>query len=410
MMESGVDDKVRVELGARSYDILIGPGLLAKVGDLTASVLPATQGAVIITNPAIARLYGGTVERGLRSAGFKVTTLEAPAGERAKSLAAANKIYGRLLELGADRQTVILALGGGVIGDLAGFIAATYMRGVPYIQLPTTLLAQVDSSIGGKTAVDHALAKNTIGAFYQPKSVIIDPLVLETLPPRELRTGLSEVIKYALISGEPLLSRVRELLSLDLGGHNERTRPKAPDARLTKPEARERIHDYVTEPKARKTQQTGFSGALLAGIIADCCRYKAEVVAGDERDLGRRAVLNYGHTIGHAIEVAAGYRRYNHGEAVAVGMIGAARIAQAKGWLKPADVRLHQELIRAAGLPSTTVKVAAAEIYKHLKHDKKREQGSDRLVLLKGLGRPVVAPVEPNLIKKTIAGLSGGVK
>lgn len=372
-MKSPVDDRVRVELGARSYDILIGKGLLAGVGELIASVLPSPGEAVIITNPVIARLYGGSVTKSLRSAGFKVTTLDVPAGERSKSLSTANKIYGRLLELGADRRTVIVALGGGVIGDLAGFVAATYMRGVPYIQIPTTLLAQVDSSVGGKTAVDHALAKNIIGAFYQPKSVIIDPLVLETLPPRELRTGLSEIIKYALIGGEPLLSRVAELLSLDLGGHNERMR-------------------------------------LLAGVIADCCRYKAEVVAEDETDLGRRAVLNYGHTIGHAIEVAAGYRRYNHGESVAVGMIAAARIALAKGWLEPADVELHREMIRAAGLPTTTVRVAAADINEHLKHDKKREKGSDRLVLLKGLGCPVVTPVEPSLIKKTVAGLSGGEK
>jgi len=387
---------VRVELGARGYDILIAPGLLAKAGELAAKVVPAPGRAFIITNPVIAGLYGGDAERSLRAAGFTVTTLEVPAGERAKTLAAAGKIYGRLLELGADRRSMVVALGGGVIGDLAGFIAATYMRGIPYIQLPTTLLAQVDSSVGGKTAVDHALGKNIIGVFYQPRLVVIDPRVLGTLPPRELRTGLSEVIKYALISGEPLLSRVRAALPLDLGRAEGTGSEGTGSGRAIK-------QVFIARPDTN-------AAAALAGIIADCCRYKAKVVAEDECDLGRRAVLNYGHTIGHAIEVAAGYRRYNHGEAVAVGMIAAARIARARGWLNEADVLLHEELISAAGLPLTMAKVAAAEVFSNLKYDKKREEGSDRMVLLKGPGRPVVSSVEPNLIKKTIAGLSGGAK
>lgn len=355
--------KMIVDLGARSYDILIEAGLLAKAGELTAAVRPEPALAVIITNPAVARLYGDTVMCGLKAVGLQSEIIKVPAGERAKSLTTANKIYGRLLELGADRHTVVVALGGGVIGDLAGFVAATYMRGIQLVQIPTTLLSQVDSSVGGKTAVNHRLAKNIIGAFYQPKLVIIDPLVLKTLPARELRTGVGEVIKYALIGGEPLLSKVKKALPLNL---------------------------KMVDPTE---------------IIFDCCRYKADVVIEDELDLGRRAVLNYGHTIGHAIEAVAGYGRYNHGEAVAIGMIGAARIAESMGWLKPADVKIHQAMIDAAGLPSDIARLDAAAIYAHLRHDKKRERGGDRFVLLKGIGRPVVETVDSSLIKKTIAGL-----
>ncbi len=360
--------RVRVKLGARSYDIRVGPGLLAGAGELAASVLPPPRLAVIITNPKINRLYGRKVTRDFISAGFKVAVVEVPAGERSKSLARVDRICGRLLELGANRQSAVVALGGGVVGDLAGFVAATYMRGIGLIQIPTTLLAQVDSSVGGKTGVDHVLAKNIIGAFYQPRLVIIDPLVLETLPAREMRAGAGEVIKYAFIAGEPLLGRVRAVL------------PVKPDS------------------------------ADLAGIIADCCRFKAQVVGEDERDQGRRAILNYGHTIGHAIEAVAGYRRYNHGEAVAVGMIGAAEIARAKVMLNESEVALHREMIGAAGLPQKMASMWTRDVYDHLRRDKKRVDAGDRLVLLKGLGRPVVETVAADLIKKTVKALGGGAK
>ncbi len=350
-------NKVRVGLAERSYDILIGAGLLDKAGSLLEEVVSSPSLAVIITNPRINELYGARVVSSLKGVGCRVSVMEVLAGERYKTLGSANKVYEHLLELGADRQTVIIALGGGVIGDLAGFAAATFMRVLPYVQIPTTLLAQVDSSVGGKTAVNHRLAKNIIGAFYQPLLVIIDPEALLTLVPRELKTGLGEVVKYALIGGEPLLSKVRNALPLDKG--------------ITK----------------------------LTPIIIDCCRFKAEVVNEDERDRGRRAILNYGHTIGHAIEAVAGYRRYNHGEAIAVGMIGAAQIAADMGWLSKDDLLSHIDLAQAAGLPLTMKNVDPDQVYKHLSYDKKRVKGKDHLVLLKGLGKPVVVPVEDESIK-----------
>lgn len=361
-------ETVRVALGGRGYDIIVGPGLIERAGELIAPILPAADRLVIVTNPKIGRIYGRKVVDGLKKSAAAVSIIEVPAGERYKSLGTANKLYSRLLELEADRKTVIVALGGGVIGDLAGFVAATFMRGLAYVQIPTTLLAQVDSSVGGKTAVNHRLAKNVIGVFHQPRLVIIDPDALKTLDAREIRTGLGEVVKYALIAGRSILEPVREFFSSgrDLSG--------------------------------------------LAPIIHACCHYKAGIVAEDERDLGLRAVLNYGHTIGHAIEAVAGYRHYNHGEAIALGMLGAANIARAKGLMSERVVAVHRELIAAAGLPLRTEGIDPAAVFSHMRHDKKRVGGSDMLVLLKGLGRPIVAPVESALIKEAIVGLSGGVK
>lgn len=355
-----------MRLGARGYDILVGAGILESAGQIVASVCPLRKKLIVITNSKVAALYGRLVIGGLKTAGYAVSVVEVPVGERYKSLATADKLYGRFLEFGADRSTVVVALGGGVIGDLAGFVAATFMRGLEFIQIPTTLLAQVDSSVGGKTAVNHRLAKNIIGAFHQPKLVISDPLALETLPGRELRAGLSEVIKYALIGGGKIFDAVRAALPLHGG----------PDG--------------------------------LTPVIVACCRFKAEVVAGDERDLGGRAILNYGHTIGHALEAVAGYRRYNHGEAVAVGMIGAARISNLKGLMGAADVQVHHELIGDAGLPQKIENIDIGLVYNHLQHDKKRVGGGDRLVLLAGIGRPRVVEIESGLIKKTLGGLSGG--
>ena len=362
------DEIIRVALGERGYDIIVGPGLIERAGELVAEVFPVANRVVIVTNPKIGRIYGRKVVDGLNTRDSTVSIIEVPAGERYKSWATANKLYGRLLELEADRQTVIVALGGGVIGDLTGFVAATFMRGLAYVQIPTTLLAQVDSSVGGKTAVNHQRAKNVIGVFHQPRRVIVDPDVLKTLDARELKTGLGEVVKYALIAGQSIMEPLRDFFfaGWDLSG--------------------------------------------LAPIISACCRYKAAIVAEDERDLGLRAVLNYGHTIGHAIEAVADYRHYNHGEAIALGMLGAANIARAKGLISEKDVAVHGELIAAAGLPLRAEGLDTAAVFSHMRHDKKRAGGSDMLVLLKGLGRPIVAPVETALIKKAIAGLSGGGK
>jgi 3-dehydroquinate synthase len=363
MIPIAAESKVRVGLGSRAYDITVKPGSLSECGRPIAGVLPPPRKLAVITNDKISELYGNTVRAGLEAAGFEVSFLEVSEGERYKSLESAGMLYGRLLELGADRTSALIALGGGVIGDLTGFVAATYMRGIAFVQIPTSLLAQVDSSVGGKTAVNHPLAKNIIGAFYQPRLVLIDPEVLSTLPPREFRAGLSEIVKYGLIAGEPLLGQVRAGLP------------------------------FRDDP------------AALVPIIIASCTYKAGIVEQDEFDSGVRAVLNYGHTIGHALEAVAGYRRYNHGEAVAVGMIGAALIGERLGMLDPREVEIHRELIEAAGLPSAIDKVDPEAVIDHLSLDKKRVGGRDRLVLLNGLGRPEVREVEGELIREAIVRL-----
>lgn len=360
MMENPlVERTVRVGLDRRAYEIIIRPGVLKESGRLIADVFPDSKSLVLITNTKVGPLYAEEVRAGLEWAGFNVAVFEVPVGERYKSLNTATKLYGRLLEVGADRSSGIVALGGGVIGDLAGFVAATYMRGIPFVQIPTTLLAQVDSSVGGKTAVNHPLAKNIIGAFYQPKLVIIDPDVLATLPTREFRAGLSEIIKYALVAGGKTADLVREGLPF-------------PDR-----------------------------GALVP-VIAECCAYKAAIVEKDERDRGLRAVLNYGHTIGHAIEAVAGYRRYNHGEAVAIGMVGAAIVGERLGLLSREQVELHLRLLRTAGLPESAHRVAPEAVFEHLRMDKKRVGGQDRMVLLEDLGRPQVRDVQSGLIREVI--------
>lgn len=358
-----VETDVRVGLGARAYGILVEPGSLARCGTLIAGVLEPPRKLIIITNEEIGAVYADRVRAGLEGAGFDVALIEVPVGEAYKSLDSAGQLYGRLLDLGADRSSAIVALGGGVIGDLAGFVAATYMRGISFVQIPTSLLAQVDSSVGGKTAVNHPRAKNIIGAFHQPRLVVIDPDLLQTLPPREFRAGLSEIIKYALIAGGPLLERVQKGLPFD-------------------------------------------DVAALVPVIVDCCAYKARVVEEDELDSGGRAVLNYGHTIGHAIEALAGYSRYNHGEAVAVGMIGAALIGARSGLLTDSEVELHRRLVKAAGLPSTFEGLEPRAVLKHLRLDKKRVGDRDRLVLLDGVGRPEVRDVDSALIMEAIEELS----
>lgn len=355
--------ELTVDLGPRSYEIIVDEGLLAESGRLTAQALAPAKSVTIITNTAVGALYGREVVSQARAAGLEVNVIEVPVGERQKSLSRAGKIFGRLLELGANRNSAIIALGGGVIGDLAGFVAATFMRGIPFVQIPTTLLAQVDSSVGGKTAVNHPSAKNIIGSFHQPRLVLIDTTVLKSLPGRQLRAGLSEVIKYGFIAGEPLLGEI----SASLAGGADRSK--------------------------------------LAPIIVKCCAYKAAVVEKDEKDTGRRAILNYGHTIGHAIEAVAGYRRVNHGEAIAIGMVGAAEIAGGLGLLSREEVRAHREILTAAGLPTGIENIDMKMVYDHLRLDKKRVAKSDRMVLLDGIGKPEVHDVDGAVIKKVLSGL-----
>ncbi len=366
MMERPIVERtLRVGLRRRAYDIVIRRGALKESGKLLAEAFSDAKNIILITNTKVGPLYVEEVRAGIEWAGADVNVIDVPVGERYKSLKTAAKLYGRLLELGADRSSAIVALGGGVIGDLAGFVAATYMRGIPFAQIPTSLLAQVDSSVGGKTAVNHPQAKNIIGAFYQPKLVIIDPDVLTTLPPREFRAGLSEIIKYAFIAGGELAELIRAGLPF-------------------------------TDREA------------LVPVIAECCAYKARIVEKDERDQGVRAVLNYGHTIGHAIEAVAGYQRYNHGEAIAVGMIGAALVGERMGLISSEEVRVHRELIRLAGLPESARRLDPKTVYEHLKLDKKRVGGRDRMVLLEGLGRPEVFDVQGELIREAIEAVVEG--
>jgi 3-dehydroquinate synthase len=304
-------EKTRVELGSRSYDIAIGSGMLGGVGRAVEELKPGPTVA-LVTNPTVHGLYGGAVEASLKAAGLSTVTITIPDGEEYKSLLWAEKILTELLKARLDRGSVLVALGGGVVGDIAGFAASLYMRGIRFVQVPTTLLAQVDSSVGGKTGVNHPLGKNMIGAFWQPSLVWVDVDTLKTLPGKELLAGLSEVIKYGVIWDASLFDYLAE--------------------------NRERI--LSLDPEA------------LAHIIRRSCEIKAEVVARDEREAGLRSILNYGHTVGHAIEAVTGYKKYLHGEAVAIGLSLEARLSHALGILAEADVSRIKGIMDAYGLPS----------------------------------------------------------
>ncbi|AJD46767.1 3-dehydroquinate synthase [Isoalcanivorax pacificus W11-5] len=336
-----------VALGARSYPIYIGQGLLGQ--DLLRRHVRASQ-ALIVTNETIAPLYLDKAKASLGDLA-QVDTLVLPDGEQYKTLATLEKIFDALLANRHSRTTTLIALGGGVVGDMVGFAAASYQRGVDFLQVPTTLLAQVDSSVGGKTAVNHPRGKNMIGAFHQPRAVLIDTTVLDTLPPRELSAGLAEVIKYGLIRDADFY----RWLEVNMAGLMQR------------------------EP------------ALLAEAILRSCRNKAEVVAEDETEQGNRALLNLGHTFGHAIETATGYRDWLHGEAVGAGTMMAAQLSADLGWISQADVARIGALTRAAGLPVAPPPGMTAEQFRSLMAlDKKVMDGRLRLVLLKAIGEAVV--------------------
>lgn len=355
---------LHLELGPRRYPIHVGPGLLARLPELVVPHLAGTQVA-IVTNSTVGALYLERVRAGLDRYAPLVVTL--PDGEQYKTLEVLNRIFDALLAARCDRQTTILALGGGVVGDMAGFAAAVYQRGVPYIQLPTTLLAMVDSSVGGKTGVNHPLGKNMIGAFHQPRAVIIDTDTLNTLPDRELSAGLAEVIKYGLIRDAPFFGW--------LEGHIDRLLDRDPEA--------------------------------LTEAIMRSCRNKAEVVALDERESGLRAILNLGHTFGHAIETGVGYGQWLHGEAVAAGMVMAAELSRRLGWLRDEDVARIESLIRRARLPVRPPADLTPERLRELMSvDKKVRAGRLRLVLLKRLGEAVVTDdFPPELLDQTLAAL-----
>ena len=353
-------ERVSIDLGDRSYEVWIGADLLGQQGSYVD--LPSSSTGVIVTNTTVAPLYAERVQAALAARHARVLQVVLPDGEAHKDWPTLNLIFDALLEAGCDRKTVLYALGGGVIGDMTGFAAACYMRGVPFVQIPTTLLSQVDSSVGGKTAINHPAGKNMIGAFYQPQRVLCDLAALDTLPPRELSAGLAEVIKYGPIHDLSFM----EWLEAHM------------DALL----ARDR--------------------AALAHAVARSCQIKAEVVGADEREGGLRAILNFGHTFGHGIEAGLGFGVWLHGEAVAAGMVMAAELSERLG-LCPTGWRLRLEaLLRRAGLPVRGPKLGAAEYLAHMRVDKKAADGEIRFVLIDGQGHALVRGAPDALVAEAI--------
>jgi 3-dehydroquinate synthase len=339
---------VEVDLGTRSYPIHIGDGLIGKLPKLLGD--QSVSRAAVVTNPTVAALFLDGLRAALDESGLPVLTVVIPDGEVHKTVATWASVHDQLLAARLDRKSAIIALGGGVVGDIAGFAAATCQRGIAFIQVPTTLLAQVDSSVGGKTGVNHPLGKNMIGAFYQPRLVVIDTSTLATLPVRELRAGLAEVIKYGLIRDQAFFVWLENNMSRLL----------------------------ARDP------------AALAHAIEVSCRHKAEVVANDETEQGERALLNLGHTFGHAIEAGLGYGTWLHGEAVAAGSVLAARLSALLGWLNARDVERIVNLFIAAGLPVHAPSLGADRYLELMSHDKKVVSGNARLVLLRAIGAAVV--------------------
>jgi 3-dehydroquinate synthase len=341
-------ESVHIHLGERSYPILIGAGLLSAPS--TWADMPKGSSALIVTNTTVAPLYAATVQAALAPHFAQVHVLALPDGEAHKGWEALNQIFDVLLAQACDRRTVLVALGGGVVGDMTGFAAACYMRGVPFVQVPTTLLAQVDSSVGGKTAINHPLGKNMIGAFYQPERVICDLGTLQSLPGRELSAGLAEVIKYGPIA--------------DMG-----------------------FLDWI---EARLDALLARDPAALAWAVQRSCQIKADVVGQDEREGGLRAILNFGHTFGHAIEAGLGFGEWLHGEAVGCGMVMAAHLSERLGLVDAAFVQRLTHVIDRAGLPTVGPALGVDTYMHHMRVDKKAQAGDIRFVLINGPGHAVV--------------------
>ena len=341
--------RVRVELGRNSYDIVMGFGL---IDELVSFVRNGgfSRKAIIVSDSNVGKLYGNEVREALSRGGLDAELCIVPAGEQSKSLSEAERLYTCAIENGLDRKSPIFALGGGVVGDLAGFVAATYMRGVPFIQLPTSLLAQVDSSVGGKVAVNHVLGKNLIGAFYQPKAVFMEMNFMKSLPEREISTGLGEVVKYGIIYDDEFFDFLEQ--------------------------NRDRVLSLEAE--------------ALLHIIARSCEIKAQVVSQDEKESGLRRILNFGHTMAHAIEEETGYRRYNHGEAVAIGMMGAAYISESLGHINGDVTERVRKLLLSMKLPVQAEGCSVEHMYQSIFRDKKTLNGKVNWVLMKGIGETCV--------------------
>lgn len=340
--------EVKVRLGERSYSIYVGTDLLSKLGEYCQKRLNGTRCA-LIADQNVDRRYGSTAAKSLQDAGFAVTRITVPPGETSKSLKAVQFCYDELAKHRLERSSFVVALGGGVVGDLAGFVAATYLRGIAFVQVPTTLLAQVDSSVGGKVGVNLKAGKNLVGAFHQPKLVLCDLVTLRSLPTREFRAGLAEVIKYGVIYDAALFRRLERDLNKLL---------------------------------ALETKD-------LIDVVSRCCAIKAQIVSQDETETGLRAILNFGHTIGHAIENSAGYGRYLHGEAISIGQVAAARLSEKLLGLSSEDSFRIRSLFKATGLP-TSMKLNSANkarLFAAMRLDKKVSAGEVKFVLAEKIGK-----------------------
>ncbi|HEY7805245.1 MAG TPA: 3-dehydroquinate synthase [Orrella sp.] len=347
-----MNNTINVSTPGGEYPIHIGAGRLDRIAE---SVPDDATSLVIVTNPTVDNLYGNRVRQALTSTGKAVTTVSVPDGERYKDWQTLNLIFDHMLGHQLDRRAVIVALGGGVVGDMAGFAAAVYMRGIRFIQVPTTLLAQVDSSVGGKTAVNHPLGKNMIGAFYQPISVEIDTTVLETLPDREISAGLAEVVKYGLIMDAPFFGWCQQ---------------------------------HAAGLRARDSE-------LLATAIGRSCEFKAKVVSADEREAGLRAILNLGHTFAHAIEAGLGYGQWLHGEAVGCGLVMAAALSERTLGLPTSDVTQVRDVVQAIGCPTRAPRLMGVDQWLSLmRSDKKAEAGEIKFVLMPQIGQATVGAAD----------------
>jgi 3-dehydroquinate synthase len=357
-----VKHSLMVNLGANSYPIYIQAGVLEHLG-LLVQQAGLGPNVLLVTNPTVGGYYLVPAQRSLEAAGLRVSVATVPDGEEYKSLEWASRLYDAALEARLDRRSPVVALGGGVIGDLAGFVAATYLRGVPLIQIPTTLLAQVDSSVGGKVAVNHPRGKNLIGAFHQPALVLIDPVLLRTLSQREYIAGMAEVIKYGVIWDGDFFA-------------------------------------YLEEEIARALQ---LDTEVTTRVITRCCSIKAKIVEQDEREYGVRTLLNLGHTVGHAIEAITGYQAYRHGEAVAIGMVAAGLLAVELGWWEKSDCERLNQLLTRTGLPMTIPGVDPNRLLELMQHDKKVLDGTLRWVLPRKLGEAgVVSQLSDDLVLRSL--------
>ena len=354
---------VAVPLKTNSYKIVIGKNILGKLG-AKLKILKIGKDAIIITNPAINKYHGKALIAGLKRSGFSVKVLEVPPGERSKSAKCTFRLIETIARYDCFKDVFVIAFGGGVIGDLAGYVAAAYKRGIPYVQVPTTLLAQVDSAIGGKVAIDLAIGKNLIGAFYQPKIVWSDVSVLSTLTKRQIRNGLAEVVKYGIIADQ-------------------------------------RFFKYITK---NYKKLLNYNPEALTYVVTHSSRIKKDVVVLDEKDTkGIRATLNFGHTVGHAIEAAGKYNQYHHGESIALGMRVAADISRQKKLCKVNDVAAVNDLLSNIGLPERIQKIKTSAIFSHMKHDKKFLSGKNRFILMQRIGKvKILESISPAVIKKAI--------